>query len=97
MRISNDKKGFIPIVMIVTIASVLLGAYILINIFPNFAVQKIKNFVNYISIITIFIAIQVFFIWGYYKIGILVKKGWGIYRNIILRWGTRIRRRLILQ
>lgn len=91
-----NKKGIAPIVIIVTIASILLGAYILINISPNFAVQKIKGIVNYLGIVVLFITIQVLFIYGYYKIGVYIKRGYYIYKNKILKWGFNFKKRVLL-
>lgn len=90
-KITSDKRGVIPIVLIVI--GVLLILYLLLYLpIPSF--KKIKAIVNYFSIFILFLAIQVGIIYGYYKLGTYVTKGIMFYNKSILNLTTRIKQNI---
>ena len=87
MRMRNKRGSFTVIGIMIL---VLLALYMLLHL-PIPLFSEIKNLVNYIILILTFALVQIGFIYGYYKIGTLVVKGFRLYRKKIMLWNVNVK------
>jgi len=88
-----NKQGVVFSV-IIFVAIALLGIYMFLWLpVPSFA--KIRNFINYMMILLVWLILQVGLIYGYYKLGGLASRGFNIYKSKIQMGTIRVKNFLL--
>jgi len=91
---SMNKRGILPIIAFVFLA--LLSIYIVLW-FPIPAFASIRSIVNYALMVIFWISLQVGLIYGYYRLGMLIAKGLGIYRGKMHLWTVNVKNFMLAQ
>lgn len=90
----RNKKGVATFVIIAFVILGLLAIYLILHLpFPAFS--KIKNLVNYVMILIVWIVLQIGLIYGYYRLGRLAVKGFSIYKNKLQVWTVDVKNFLL--
>lgn len=94
MMMRNDKRGVAVFVVVIFVVLALLGLYLVLHLpIPSFT--KVRSLIDYIMVIVIWLVLQVGIVYGYYRAGILVKKGWFIYKSKIMLGTLKVKNFLI--
>lgn len=91
----NRKKGVVaifPIIVFVLLG--LLAIYLALHL-PIPAFAKIRSLINYLMVIIFWVLLQIGIIYGYYRLGLLAKKGFNLYKNKVQRWTINVKNFLL--
>lgn len=77
-----NKKGIAPIIVVAGIVLFLIVIYIVLQI-PIRPFEKIRNLINYILILILWITLQVGVVYAYFQLGKLAVMGYRKYRDTI--------------
>jgi len=89
-----NKRGILPIIAFVFLA--LLSIYVVLW-FPIPAFTSIRSVIHYALMIIFWVSFQVGLVYGYYKLGILIAKGIGIYRGKMHLWTVNVKHFMLQQ
>ena len=90
MEQTMNKKGIMPIMIFVVLAMITI--YLILYL-PFFKVQRL--IVNYFLIIILWVIVQIFLIWSYFKLGVYATKLFNFYKNSIVKFSFKIKKYLI--
>lgn len=76
----KGKKGIAPLLIILIVILVLIIIYVFLFI-PIPAFTKIRTIINYFLILIFWIVLQVGLIYGYYKVGSYISRGFKSTRH----------------
>ena len=76
----NNKRGVAPLFIVLIIALILLAFYLFLFI-PIPAFTKVRSIINYFIILILWVLVQVALIYGYYRLGKLVHRGYILFRT----------------
>lgn len=92
--INKNKRGVATFTIIAGLLIALIIVYLILHL-PIPAFTSIKNLINYFIVVILWFIVQTGIIYGYYRLGILVGKGYNIYKNKIHLWTVNVKNFII--
>jgi len=90
MILGKNKKGFAVFTAIAFVLLSLLAIYIILYL-PVPAFASIRSMINYFMVLIFWVTLQVIFVYGYYKLGLLIGKGLKLYRGKMHLWTINVK------
>lgn len=84
MKNKMNRKGLAPLAIVLFIFLILTGIYVVLFI-PIPAFTKLRVTINYYFVVIIWFALQVGIVYAYYKLAVLIVRGFNIYKNKLLK------------
>lgn len=84
----KNKRGVVP--MLVVIVGIILGAYLVLLI-PIPAFTRVRSQINYYSIVSLWILLQIGVVYGVVQVIKYFKQGLKMYKKQLLHWDLKIK------
>jgi hypothetical protein len=89
-----NKRAVAPMIIILGILAVVVGIYIVLFI-PIPAFTEFRRTINFYVIVLLWFLVQAGFIFLYFEMGMYMKKGFGFYKNTVMKLSLKVREFII--